>query len=354
MPDPRWALSLELPGVPLAEQGAVLRAAEAAGYTDGWSGEVAGHDGFTPVVLAAAATERMRVGTGVVNVFTRGPAVLAQHAAALQHLSGGRFCLGIGSSSDVIVERWNGIPFERPRTRVRETVEFLRAALAGKRAAAAWRGPGEGPPDGGPPAGRGGFKLEQPPPDPVPIFVAALRARMLQTAAELGDGVFVNFLPLAALPAVMAEIRKGEETGGKPPGSVEVLCRFFCIQGDPEHALGLARWMFTAYATVPVYERFFRWLGYGEAIDAMVEAWRAGDRPRAVELAPRELVEDIFILGDAEAQRARLEAYLTGGITMPVLLIVPPAAPGAAVSPDAYGELVESLAPRWESRAETG
>jgi probable F420-dependent oxidoreductase len=326
MPATRWGLSLELPGLPLSEHPEVVRAAEQAGYTDGWPGEVQGHDGFTPVVLAATCTERMRLGTGVVNVFTRGPAVLAQHAAALQELSGGRFCLGIGSSSNVIVERWNGIPFAKPRTRVRETVEFLRAALAGDR------------------AGAGGFKLEQPPGEPVPIMIAALRERMLQTAGELGDGAFLNFLPLASVERVVGELRKGEQAAGKDPGSGEVLCRFFCMQGDPEQTLGLARWMFCAYATVPVYERYFRWLGYGEAIDPMVEAWRSGDRGEAVELAPRELIEDIFVLGDAASQRERLEAYVERGITLPVLLLVPPPDAGAP-SADLYGRLVESLAP---------
>lgn len=324
---PRWSLSLELPGLSLPQHESVVRAAEAAGYTDAWSGETGGHDGFTSLALAAAWTERMRLGTGVVNVFTRGPAVLAQHASALQDASGGRFCLGIGSSSNVIVERWNGIPFDRPRTRVRETIEFLRAALAGER------------------AGPGGFKLEQPPPAPVPIYVAALRERMLQTAGELGDGAFVNFTPLAALPTVMTEIRKGEAAAGKAEGSTDVLCRFFCIQGDPEQALGLASFMFAAYATVPVYEQFFRWLGYGEAIDPLVEAWRAKDRAKAVELAPRELIEDIFILGDADAQRARLEAYRAGGISTPVVMPIPLAAPGTPVGPETYVDLVESLAP---------
>jgi alkanesulfonate monooxygenase SsuD/methylene tetrahydromethanopterin reductase-like flavin-dependent oxidoreductase (luciferase family) len=115
--DRRWALSLELPGLSLPEHEPVVRAAEEAGFTDAWSGETGGHDGFTSLVMAATWTERMRLGTGVVNVFTRGPAALAQHASALQDASSGRFCLGIGSSSNVIVERWNRIPFEKPRRR---------------------------------------------------------------------------------------------------------------------------------------------------------------------------------------------------------------------------------------------
>jgi probable F420-dependent oxidoreductase len=322
----RWGLSLDLPGLKLPDHAPVVRAAEEAGYTDGWPGEVAGNDAFTPLAVAATCTERMRLGTGVVGVFTRGPAILSQHAAALQQLSEGRFCLGIGSSSNVIVERWNGMKFEKPLTRVRETVDFVRATLAGEKAG-------------------GGFRLEQPPEQPVPIVIAALRERMLQTAGELGDGAFVNYTPLASLPRIMEEIRKGEVAAGKEPGSTDVLCRFFCIQGDREQGLGLARWMFAAYATVPVYENFFRWLGYGDAIDPMVEAWRAKDRSKALELVPTELVEDIFILGDADAQRGRLARYVEGGITTPVLLPIPVVPPGTPVSADTFVELVESLAP---------
>jgi probable F420-dependent oxidoreductase len=316
----RWGLSLDLPGVPLHEAAPVIRAAEEAGYTDGWPGEVQGVDGFTPVTIAAMATDRMRVGTGVVNVFTRGLPVLAQHALALQELSQGRFALGIGSSSNVIVERWNGIPFERPRTRVREAVKFLRAALAGER------------------AGPGGFRLERPPPQPVPIVIAALRERMLRTAGELGDGAFLNFLPLSAVEAVTAEIRAGEREAGKEEGSTDVLCRFFCLQGDPAETIEQARWMFCAYATVPVYEQFFRWLGYGEAIESMVEAWRAGDRSRALEAAPEELIREVFVLGDPAEQRERLRQYRDRGVTCPVLLI-------AGVDGAEYAGAVEALAP---------
>src|SRR5213083_3197181 len=126
----RWGLTLPLPSLPLRDHADLVRRAEAAGYTDLWSGETNGPDGFTPLALCATWTERVRLGTGVVGVLTRGPALLAQQAAALSDASDGRFALGIGASSDRIVEGWNGIPFERPLSRVAETVEFLRAALA--------------------------------------------------------------------------------------------------------------------------------------------------------------------------------------------------------------------------------
>jgi probable F420-dependent oxidoreductase len=325
--DPRWGLSLDLLGVPLRRAAPVIRAAEEAGFTDGWPGEVAGNDAFTPCALAATCTERMRIGTGVANAYARGPAILATHAAALQDLSGGRFGLGIGSSSDVIVERWNGMRFEKPLTKVRQTVEFLRPVLRGERAPAS------------------GFKLERAPEPPVPIVVGALRQRMLRLAGEVADGAFLNFLPLASVETVVGEIRAGEQAAGREPGSVEALCRFFCIQGGVEQARQIAHWMFVAYATVPVYEQFFRWLGYGDAIDPMVEAWRSGDRGRALELVPPELVEDIFVLGDAAEQRARLEEFQRRGIDCPMLLIVPPGGPRAEIEPEVYVEAVQALAP---------
>jgi probable F420-dependent oxidoreductase len=314
----RWGLTLPLPGTPLAATEELVKQSEAAGYTDLWSGETNGPDGFTPLMLAADWTKEMRLGTGVVNAFTRGPGVLAQHAAALQDASGGRFCLGIGSSSSVIVERWNQIPFEKPLTKVRETVESLRAVLAGER-------------------GAGGFKLETAPDPPPPIYIAALRGKMLRLAGAMGDGTFVNFLPLSGLPKVMEEIRVGEREAGKAEGSSDVLCRFFCIPQPAEQGLPLARWMFSAYATVPVYEQFFRWIGWGDAIDPMVEAWGAGDRDRARELAPEGLIREIFIFGTADEQKARLAEFVEGGISTPVLTPI--------CAQNEIGDLMEALAP---------
>jgi probable F420-dependent oxidoreductase len=311
VPELRWGLTLPFAGVPLAAHEPLVRRAEAAGYDDLWTGETNGADGFTPLALAAGWTSSLRLGTGVVNPFTRGPAVLAQHAAALADASGGRFVLGLGSSSNVIVERWNEVPFEKPLSRMREVVPVLREVLGG----------GRGP---------GGFKLEAPPASPVPIVVAALRDRMLRLGGELGDGTFVNFLPLSAVEHVVARVREGE--AGRPP--TEVICRFFCIPGD---GIDVARFMFAAYATVPVYEAFFRGLGHGDAIEPMVSAWREGDRKRAVELVPESLVREIFLFGSPDAMKERLGEFVARGITTPVLTPV--------AGPDDVPGLIDALAP---------
>jgi probable F420-dependent oxidoreductase len=308
----RWGLTVPFTGIGLADNAELYKRAEAAGYTDLWSGETNGPDGFSPLVLGAAWTEKIRLGTGVVGVMQRGRALLAQEAAALADASGGRFALGIGASSDRIIEGWNGMPFEKPLSKMSETIDFLRTALSGGRA-------------------DGGFKLERAPEERVSIIVAALRGKMLRLAVEKGDGAFTNFLPLEGLPKVVAQLE------GAPEG-FELLCRFFCLPGEREQVEPLARFMFSSYITVPVYEAFYRWLGYGEKIDEMVEAWGAKDRQKAAAAAPWDLIEEMFIFGSPEEMRERLGAFVEGGITLPVITPI--------TTPDKLGELIDALAPQ--------
>lgn len=307
----RRGLTIPLAGVPLREHERLVRLAEELGYTDLWSAETAGPDAFTPLALAAAWTERVRLGTGIAGVFQRGPALLAQQAAALADASGGRFVLGLGSSSDRIVEGWNGIRFERPLSKVRETLDFLDAALAGERAP-------------------GGLKLEAPPAEPIPIVLAALRGRMLRLAVERAAGAFTNFLPLGGLEKVVAQLE------GAPQG-FELLCRFFCLPGEREQVEPLARLMFSSYVSVPVYAAFFRWLGYGEQIEAMTAAWEAGDRRGAAAAAPWDLIEDTFLIGDAAEIRERIGRFAAGGVTLPILMPIVP--------PEHLAATIEALAP---------
>ena len=307
----RWGLTLPLVGLPLRDHAEHVKRAEAAGYTDVWSGETNGPDGFTPLVLASEWTDSVRLGTGVVGVFQRGPALLAQQAAALADASGGRFALGIGASSDRIVEGWNGVRCARPLGTGAEPVDGLRAARAGPRTAT-------------------GFRLEQAPEARVPIILAGLRGRMLDLAVEKADGAMSNFLPLSGLPKVRAQVADA-------PAGFELLCRFFCLPGERAQVEPLVRFMFSSYITVPVYAAFYRWLGHGEAIAEMCAAWEAKDRERAAQAAPWELIEDMFILGSPERMRARLDEFVAGGITLPILTPI--------TTPDKLGELIEALAP---------
>jgi probable F420-dependent oxidoreductase len=288
--------------VPLHELGPLVRRVEDVGYDDVWSAEATEFDGFTPLAVAAEHSERLRLVSGIVNVFTRGPALLAQSAAAMADLSEGRFVLGLGASSNVIVEQWNGIAFRGPLAKVEETVRYLRAVLGGER-------------------GPGGFKLAAPPAAPVQIVLAALRERMLRLAGDVADGAFANFLPLSGVERVVSTFAQPDK---------ELACRFFSIHGPEDDTLAVAKRTFVAYATVPVYADFFRWLGRGDEIEPLVQAWNAGDRKRALELAPEKLIRETFLLGPVEAQRERLGEFAAAGIDTAVLAVscAPPELPG--------------------------
>jgi probable F420-dependent oxidoreductase len=300
-------------GVPLHEHKDVLRQAERAGYTDLWSLEVDGTDAFTPLALAAAWTERLRLGTAIAGTFTRGPMTLAMTAAAMAEAAPGRFVLGLGTSSNTIAEDWNGIAFARPYTRTRDVFRAVRTALGGQRVSVETET-----------TRVANFRLTRPVPAPVPIFLAALRERMLRLAGEEADGVLINWLGPDDVPTVLREVRRGAERAGRDPDAVEVACRIFvCVSEDVEAARQIARRYVAAYLTVPVYADFHRWLGRGEALRPMQDAWAAGDRRGATAAIPDEVVDAVFVAGDAATCRQKIQAYVDAGVQTPIVYIVP-------------------------------
>jgi len=206
----RWSLSVPMEGFALPELADVAREAERLGYTDSWSFEVDGVDGFTPLAVIGLSTS-MRIGTAIANVYTRGPATLASTAAGLADVAPGRFVLGIGAGSQPIVESWNGGKFTRPATRVREMAQFLRSALAGERVVFK-----------GETFTVDGFRLTRVPKEPVPIHVAALREGMLKVAGQVGDGVILNWLSPDDVPRSVGVVRAAARQAGRDPDAIEV------------------------------------------------------------------------------------------------------------------------------------
>ena len=299
----RWALSLPLDGFTLAEHVDIAREAERLGYTDGWSLEVDGLDCFSPLAVVAAATH-LRVGTAIANVYTRGPATLAMCAAGLAEVAPGRFCLGIGAGSQPIVETWNGVQFSRPAARVREMTLFLRKALAGERVV--FRGET---------FAVEGFRLSRPPAAPVPIYIAALRPVMLRAAGELGDGAIVNWLSAEDVRKSAQVVREAAAQAGRDPQTIEITARLFvCVDPPtPEADIGVRRHINT-YLNVPVYQAFQKWLGRGEALTPMWQAWSSGDRKGAVAAIPEQVVNDLIIRGSKEEMRAHVRRYMDAGV----------------------------------------
>ena len=321
----RWGLTFPLDGVPLSAHRELLREAETLGYTDAWTMEVDGLDSFTPAALAATWTDKIRIGTAIANVFTRGPALLAQSAVAVAEVAGGRFCLGIGSSSPAIVENWNGVPLQRPYTRMRETVAFLKSVFAGEKAQSEY-------------LGVRGFRIGRRFAEPPPIFIAALQKRMLRLAGSEGDGVIINWLTPDDVPKVVAVAKDAARAAGRDSDALEVVCRIMVLPTENEElARFVARRAVAGYLTTPVYGGFHAWLGRGELLRPMQEAWDAGDRKAATELAPEELIEGIFVTGGVQSCLDQIEAYCRNGVTLPVLNLM-------SVEPDADARVKRTLA----------
>ena len=162
----RYGITFPFDGIPLVEQRELVRELVDLGYTDLWSAESGGYDAFIPLAVAAQWAPELRLGTAIVPAYTRGAHTLASTVASMCQAAPGRFALGIGTSSNVIVERWNGIAFDKPYQRVRDTIRFLRAALDGR----------EGRPRSTRRSRCSGFRLGITVPEQPPILVAALRA----------------------------------------------------------------------------------------------------------------------------------------------------------------------------------
>jgi probable F420-dependent oxidoreductase len=300
---PRWGITLPLRSRPLDGQRDIVAGLPDLGYTDAWSSELNGADAFSPLMLAAQWTDRLRLGTAIAGIFTRGPALLAMNAATMAALAPSRFVLGIGVSSPVIVEAWNGIELARPYQRARDTLVFLRAALAGEKVSAEYDS-----------FTISGFRLDPPPAQPPAIALAALRPGMVRLAASLADGAITNWLAPADVAAVRAEA--GPEC--------ELIARVFvCPTADADLARQIGRRLIAAYLTVPAYAAFHIWLGRGEVLRPMQDAWAAGDRKGALAAIPDQVVDDLVVHGPPEACRERVEQYRASGLDTPVVMVVP-------------------------------
>jgi probable F420-dependent oxidoreductase len=303
----RTALSVPLQGTSLAEHAAVYARATAHGYSDLWSSETSVVDGLTPLALGAALAPGLRLGTAILPAYTRGPALLAMSIAGLAQAAPGRFVAGIGASSPAIVDAWNDIAFERPWYRVRDVVRFLREALAGEKVTY----------EGDTFSVRGfrlGAELEQPP----PIYVAALRVGMLKLAAREGDGVILNWLSAEDVRDVVEPIV--HEHG---PGKELVARIFVCPSEDIETVRAAARRHVTAYLTVPGYAAYQEWLGRGDRLRPMWDAWAAGDRKQALAEVSDDLIDELFVHGSPEECWAHLQRYREAGIDTPVVELMP-------------------------------
>lgn len=287
----------------VADVMAAARRAEALGYDDIWLADTGNLDALTLSAVLLAQTEQLRIGIAVVPAYSRTPVVLGATAITLDQISPGRFVLGIGSSSKPMMEGWHGLEFRKPLTRVKETVAVLRQIFAGEKT------------DFDGELVRSHRYHNNQAPSGAPVFLAALRPKMLELAGAIADGVVLNLLPPRGVAKALEHVRRGAEQAGRNPDDIEVVCRHqVAVTEDRGAGRDLLRRGFVPYFATSVYNPYLAWAGYPEEAEAILAGWQAGDREATARAFTDEVADAVGVIGTAEECRARIRAYAEAGI----------------------------------------
>jgi F420-dependent oxidoreductase-like protein len=320
-------------GMPLQYSGDIKDAArqvaelEKVGLDTAWVAEAYGFDGPTSLGYLAALTERVRLGSGILPVYTRTPALIAQTAAGLDHISDGRAVLGLGASGPQVIEGWHGLAYDRPLGRTRETVEICRKVWA-REAPLTYEGRSHTlplPPEQGTGLGKPLKIINHPRRADIPIYLASLGPKNVELTAEIADG----WLPFLFLPEKAEEVwgealAAGHAKRSADLGPLEISAGGMLAVGEGEDTralLDLIRPMVALYVggmgakDKNFYNTLARKYGYGAEAERIQDLFLAGKKDQAAAAVPQELLELTNLVGPESYVRERIAAYREAGVT---------------------------------------
>lgn len=305
-----------------------VKLAESLGYESAYVTHIAGRDSLTVLTRYATVTERIRLGTGVLPIFSRTPASCAQTAATIDEISDGRMVLGLGVSHKVTVENWFDSKIEKPVTQMREYAGIVKAILEG-----------ETPPRGDFFNSKFAF-MGYPPRPKLPVYIAALSPKMLRLAGEIADGVMLWLCnPDYIRETVIPEVTKGREKAGRSMDGFDVVAAVpTAVTDDPESARNAFRKDLTPYASLPFYRAMLERSGFASDLAAFDEGMTAGDVPQAIAGLSDGLLDSLAGIGSADDARAKVSEYADAGATSPCIGGIPGAGFDAAL--EAVAELI--------------
>jgi F420-dependent oxidoreductase-like protein len=306
-----------------------LRLAESLGFESAYVTHIAGRDSLTVLTLYATETEKIRLGTGVLPIFSRTPASCAQTAATIDEISGGRMVLGLGVSHRVTVENWFDSKIEKPVTQMREYAEIVKAILTG-----------DAPPPGN--FFRSTFSFMGYPPRPdLPVYIAALSPNMLQLAGEIADGVMLWLCnPDYIRSTVVPQVTEGRRKAGKTLDGFDIVAAIpTAVTDDPQSARDAFRKDLVPYASLPFYRKMLDASGFASDLAAFDEGMRQGDPARAMAGLSDALLDSLAGIGSPDDARAKVREYASAGATSPCIGGIPGAGFEAAL--EAVGELID-------------
>jgi alkanesulfonate monooxygenase SsuD/methylene tetrahydromethanopterin reductase-like flavin-dependent oxidoreductase (luciferase family) len=290
-----------------------VKLAESLGYESVYTTHVAGRESLSVLTAYALATSSIRVGSGVVPIYTRTPATMAQTAATIDELSGGRFTLGLGVSHRPVVEGWHGQRIDRPVAEMREYASIVRAILRG-----------EDPPRGE--KWQTGFHLLGLQPRPaLPIYVAALSPAMLRLAGEVADGVILWLCnPSYIREVVIPEIATGRERAGLTLEGFDIVAAVpAALTSDREEAYAAMRKDLIPYFGLPFYRAMIERTGFGADIEEYDRAAGAGDFEAMRGSISEGFLDELTAVGDEAGLIGGVERYREAGAGSPCIGPIP-------------------------------
>jgi len=285
--------------------------AEELGYDSVWTGELWGRDSFVALTEAATLTDEIQLGTAIVNVYGRSPATIAQAAVTLDRIADGRFSLGLGTSTEKVVEDLHAVPFDRPARRLHESVELVKAFLDAE---------GRVSYDGAcyEVADFPSLSAE------VPVYAAALGPATRRATGRTADGWLPHNIPFERLGAAFETIAETAREAGRDPAEIETAPYVPCaVSEDPAEATAAIRGHLAYY--VGSGEGYRRAVGaaFPGAADAVAEAWRAGEREEARAAVTDEMIRALGVAGAPEQAREQLAEIAALEAIDEVLVVLP-------------------------------
>jgi 5,10-methylenetetrahydromethanopterin reductase len=298
-------------GLPPADIVECVKLAETLGYESAWVAEGHGGDQFAILGACAVATRRILLGTSISSVFVRSAPTIGMAAATVDHLSHGRFVLGLGSSHRVQVEPEHGLPFVQPTARLRDTIEIARALV--RDGVVTYRGEV---------VTIERFELWFSPHRPrLPLYVAALFPRLLELAGELADGVLLTWPTASSIARAVSHVAIGARRAGRAAADVDVASLIPCAVADTAgEARALLRPAVGLYAGFfPRYNRLLAEAGFEAEVGAIKAAYDRGGREAAARVVPDALIDAVALAGTPATCRERLAAYRRAGLALPIV-----------------------------------
>ncbi len=302
--------------------------AENLGYESFWVPETWGWDAVSLLTVLGTKTDRILLASGVLNVFSRSATLIAQTAASLQSISGGRFILGLGTSGPLVVEHWHGVPFRQPIERTRTYVNIIRTALGGGTVDFTDHG-----------MELSGFRLLNPPDREIPIYIAALGPRNVRLAGEIASGWLPIFAARGQLGPLFALLEEGANAARRSAANIDVAAYLPAAVTSGGELLLRQQLAYYIGGMGTFYADFVTRLGYRERADELQRLWKSGDRRAAVRAVSDELLEVCTLGVEEESARMRVAAYRDDGIALPIV------APAHGAIPQQIADTLEALAP---------